>query len=442
MKHNDKNKEFAQTRYLDQTGHYYKLDNAAIIMPSVSNSEDTFLFRLSATLDHPIEYRRMSDSLSLISRRFPYFTVELKRGVFWYYFQPLHKIPRLETDSSSPCMNFNLHKHGQFPFRVRVQGNRIACEFNHSLTDGTGGMTFLKSLLAEYFRQGGIESTPQPDIFSPGSSVNQEEVEDAYQRFYQKGYPGPAPLPRAFHIDSSRLDHTYRITSASMLLADLLKAAKARNASLTELLVAAQLEAYLTLWIDTRRSSRKKIGNNIAIEVPVNVRKFYPTQTLRNFSLYVMICLDPRLGNWTFDELVTYVRNVMRIENDERMIARQIARNAGSMRSLCVRLVPLFIKDFFGRLFFVKFGQSGITSFISNLGAVNMPPEIASHIKRFDFIPAPSNDTRTNSSFLSWQDTVYFNFGSRVKSREIERRFFTRIASLGIPVTLDPVMED
>jgi len=420
------------TRFLDQTGHWYILDNAAVIMPAVSNRED-----------HPIEYLLMSDALASVSRRFPYFMVELKRGFFWYYFQPLHKIPELESDPPWPCMDFNVHKNHQFPFRIRIKADRIACEFSHALTDATGAMTFLKSILAEYFRQKGVESSPAPDIFLPDSSVAPEESEDAYQRYYKEGTPEPFPLPLAYHLDSPRLkNRNYRVTSAAIPLAGLLKAAKDRNASMTELLVAALLEAYLNFWAHSNRRSRAQKGKNIAIEVPVNMRKFYSTLSLRNFSLYVLVCLDARLGTWTFDELVTYVRNVMRVENDERIIARQIARNAGSTRIIAVRLVPLFIKDFFAKIFFRSFGQSVITSFISNLGPVSLPPEIAPHVRRFDFIPAPSNDTRTNASVLSWQDTVYLNFGSRVTTREIERRVLSRIASLGIPVNLDPVLED
>jgi hypothetical protein len=38
-------------------------------------------------------------------------------------------------------------------FRVIVYHNRIAVEFFHSLTDGTGALIFLKNLVAEYLEQ-------------------------------------------------------------------------------------------------------------------------------------------------------------------------------------------------------------------------------------------------------------------------------------------------
>lgn len=431
------------TRFFDQHGHWYILDSAAVIMPAVSNQSETFLFRISATLDHPVKVLKLQQALDRTVQRYPYFLVELRRGMFWYILQPLHRRVVLESDSVWPCMDFNVHRHGQFMFRVRVGGRRIACEFNHALSDGTGCINFLRTLLVVYFELIGIRCKDLSTVLMPGDTVPDEEFEDAYHRYYKKGVPGPISLPRAFKIDSPLLDGMkYRITSARIPIADLNRAAKQRGITMTELLVAALMEAWLEEYRASSRRSRRKSGHTIGIEVPVNMRKFYPTKSLRNFSLYVMVCLDARLGNWHFDELAKYVHHQMRIENDERLIARQISRNNGGLRNIFVRLTPLFVKDFFGRLFFSMLGQSMITSFISNLGPVQLPEELVPHIERFDFIPAPNKDTRTNASVLSWQDNMYINLGSRVRSREIERRFYSCLATIGLPVYLDPVVED
>ncbi|MBU0935130.1 MAG: hypothetical protein KKI09_07515 [Spirochaetes bacterium] len=431
------------TRFLDQMGHWYVLDSAAVIMPAVSTLSETFLFRMSATLDHPVNVALMQKALDRTVERYPYFLVELRRGFFWYLMQPMYKKPRLEADSAWPCMNFNVHKHGQVMFRVRLSGARVACEFHHAMTDGTGCINFLKTLLHQYFELGGVCCADPGDIFVPGQPVSEDEFEDAYHRYYKPGIPGPAKLPRAFKIDSPVMkDMKYRITAARLPLAQVSEVAKSYGISMNDLLVAALMEAWLEEYKNSSKAARRKTGHNIGIEVPVNMRKFYPTKSLRNFSLYVMVCLDARLGNWHFDELAKYVHHVMRIENDERIIARQITRNCGSLRIPLVRTTPLFVKDFFGRIFFQKMGQSMISSFISNLGPVKLPPEIAGHVRRFDFIPAPNKDTRTNASVVVWQDSMYVNLGSRVKSRAIEQRFYSRLAALGISVHLDPVEED
>ncbi len=431
-----RNRKHAKTQVIDETGAWYTLDNAAIIMPAINNDVETGIFRMSATLDHPIRYDAMQKALAKAIERYPYYRVELRRGFFWYYFEPSKTLPVLEADEGSPSMGYSIHRRGNLLFRVRIKAHRVAVEFNHTLTDGTGAINFLKTLLVLYFKECGIEVQNTGDVLLPGQPISEEEFEDAYHKHYKADIPGPLPLPKAYHLNSKLLDkHTYRVTYAHIPLQPLLDYARQHKASVTEVLVAALMEAYIEAW--KRTPPKKRDGNNIAVEVPVNMRKFYPTKTLKNFSLYVMVCLDPRLGNWTFEELVEYVHNVMRIENDERMIARQIARNAGGGRNIIVRLVPLIIKDFFARLFFSTLGQSLITTFISNLGAVTLPEEIAKHVRRFDFIPAPSADTKTNASCLSWQDTFYISFGSRVESTEIEQHFFSRIASLNIPVYID-----
>ena len=41
----------------------------------------------------------------------------------------------------------------QCAFRVLVYKNRVAVEFFHALTDGTGALVFVKTLLAEYLSE-------------------------------------------------------------------------------------------------------------------------------------------------------------------------------------------------------------------------------------------------------------------------------------------------
>jgi len=122
----------------------------------------------------------------------------------------------------------------------------------------------------------------------------------------------------------------------------------------------------------------------------------------------------------------------MKLEYDRMSIAKHLSRNAGSARSLAVRIVPLGIKDIFARILFAKFGETMLSGFISNLGSVKMPPGFAPHIRSFGFIPAPSLTTMTNASMLSWGDELRISFGSLARPRALERYFFERLRSLDL----------
>jgi hypothetical protein len=439
-----KNARKARTKFQDVTGDWYILDNAAVIMPAVSDSVSTSLFRVSADLDAPVHLPSLQLALDRTARRFPYFCVELRRGFFWYFLEPYGKRILVEADAASPCQGFQVRKKGQCLYRVRARGKRISCEFSHTLTDGTGGMRFLKNLLVEYCRLRGTEAGgADPDVYDLEAAPLPEETEDAYNRHFPGSYPHPQKLEKAFHLPKDNLPrHDYRILTGTIPLGPLLAKAKEYGVSLTEFLAATYLDALQEVFFSLDPAARSKARPYAGLEIPVNMRRFYPTGTNHNFTLFIIVGEDFRLGRRSFEELVQRTHHRMRIEVDAKSIARQISRNVGGSRMLAVRLVPLCIKDFFARLLFASLGESLVSGFLSNLGTVSLPPGTASRVERLDFYPAPSRVTRTNASLVTWKDKVYLSFGSLTRSRELERFFFTHLRSLGIPVRVECNLED
>ncbi|MDH7483166.1 MAG: hypothetical protein QHH01_00910, partial [Spirochaetales bacterium] len=429
--------QFIHTRRQDESGIWYALDNAGTIMPSVTDDIVSSLFRFEAELDAPVDIQALREALKRTVRRMPYFNVRLRRGIFWYYFEQCSDDPPVFPDSPSPCQQWDIRKAEARMFRTRASGSVIAVEFSHALTDGTGGLTFFKTLLANYFLVQGVDPGADPsasewkDILLEGRPSPQE-FEDAYQRYFPKGLPAPDQSPKAFHLQSKLLPRgTYRVISGELSTQDALKEARHRGVSLTELLTAVYLDTLQQLWL---ASPVKE--SSIAVEVPINLRLLFPSPTMRNFSLFVIIKEDMRLGARSFDELVKRTHYQMKLEYDRMSIAKHLSRNAGSARNLAVRLVPLVVKDLAARMLFSKFGESMLSGWISNIGQVTMPPGFASRIERFGFIPAPSRTTMTNASVISWGDRLVIAFGSLAESRDMERLFFTRLRQLGLTVSV------
>jgi hypothetical protein len=432
----------ARIAFHDETGTWYGLDNAATIMPAISDTVSTSLFRIEVRVDHEVDPLVLTKALRRTGDRFPYFVVELRRGFFWYYLERHTQARLVRQDSACPCQDYNINKRGNALIRIMAEGRRIAGEFSHALTDGSGGLRFMQTMLTEYFRLRGVHPGAAlgegefADIYRIDDLPKAEEYEDAYNRHFTRKLPIPDPGIPAFQIRSATLPrHRFRITSGTLPLAPLLAKAKSYGVSLTELFAAVYLDALQEIWLASGKRAQKRWL--LGVEIPVNMRKFYPTLSNRNFSLFVIVNQDMRLGKRDFDEIVLRAHRQLRMENDERTIARQITRNVGGSRNLAVRLVPLFVKDFFAHILFAKMGESLISGFVSNLGRVAMPPGPAAHIERFDFIPTPSPVTLTNAAVLSWKDSVHINFGSLARSRELERLFFTRLRRLGLPVRVE-----
>ena len=161
--------------------HWVRLDNAAKIYPAARTRHWSNMFRLSVTLTEAVDTALLQQSLDATVPRFPTIAARLRRGIFWYYLQQLQQAPPVSQEQSYPLAFMHPQEARQCAFRVIVYQNRIAVEFFHSLTDGTGGMTFLKSLVAEYLqRKYAITIPVTHGILDRGEPPRQEEMEDCF----------------------------------------------------------------------------------------------------------------------------------------------------------------------------------------------------------------------------------------------------------------------
>ena len=416
----------------------YSLDNAAIIFSLVSSARISALFRLSVTLKEPINVNILQQALENIIVRFPYFRVELRKGLFWYYWRTNLGIPKVIADSKSPCEEMPIRKKGIFPIRVRAFQNRIAVEYHHSLTDGTGGYTFLKALLGEYLKIKGIEVEDWGDIFRPHVNLDPEEYEDAYKRYYKKDVPRIKRISKAYHLPYKlEKKGVYHVTTGIVPVDKLLKITREINVSLTEFLVAIYIEAIQEILCSSPLRVRRRTKNPIRISVPINLRRIYPSKTLRNFTLMLTPGIDPRLGKHTFDEILNHVYHYMRTEISDKLVSQTVKRNVQASLNPIVRLIPLVIKQLAGRAIYMQLGEKLYSGSFSNLGRVQVPKEFEEHIESFQFIPGYNPVRKVGCSVVSFKNNLYINFGRVCEEAEVERYFFKKLVKLGLPVKIE-----
>lgn len=421
---------------------WYVLDNAAAFMPALTDRTETLVFRISATLTERIQLPALQKAVVNMAPRFPYYQVELRHGFFWYYLEPLTgRIPQPSADSKYPCLNMRVRHRGRFLYRVRAYHSRIAAEFCHVLCDGYGARIYLNAVLAEYFRLLGHDLSEVQGVFKPDEIPAPEESEDAFKRYSKQDIPSPGMAKKAFHLPSRPLlPGQYRVITGEMPLSQLLSLAKAQGATLTEFLVAIYLAAIQDIYHELPDPVKRRQHPLLSVEVPVNLRRLFPSITMRNFSLYVLPALDTRLGFYEFPEIVKRVHHYMQGEINVKNISMQITRNVGGGQSMIIRMLPLFLKGIAARLVYKHMGEDTFSGLFSNLGSVELPEPMASRIERFDFIPAPSRQCKTTANAVSWKDRLYICFGSLAVSTELEKHFFTRIVGLGVPVTIESNM--
>jgi hypothetical protein len=169
----------------------------------------------------------------------------------------------------------------------------------------------------------------------------------------------------------------------------------------------------------------------------VDLRRLFPSRSLRNFALYTTPEIDPRLGAYTFDEICDAVRHRMGLEVNVKVMSAKIAANVGSEKLLAVKLMPLFLKNIVLKAVFLSVGERKSCLSMSNLGAVKLPAEMAQYVKRMDFILSSQSSQPHNCGILSYGDILYINFIRNIREPALEYHFFRVLQSHGLPVTAE-----
>jgi len=420
------------TLYKDRLGHYYILDNAGSIMPTVSDTTYTSLFCFFCKLKDDIQKDTLQIALEKTIKRYKYLYCRLRKGLFWYYLEELDLKPEIDDEIEPVCTKYSIIKSPLF--RVRAKDKRISVEFSHALTDGTGAIEFLKTLLYEYFKLLGY-NLPSENIITTDSIIDPEEYEDGYKKYYLKNIPKPEPLPIAFHLPGKLLPkETYRVTFGYCKVNEILKIAKSKNLTLTEFLNGIYIYCLQEIYFSIDEKKRKRYSPHIAFETPINLRKIHPCKTMRNFSLFLLTKIDCRMGKYSLDEIFELTHLQMQAELKKKEHLKMIKRNVASEYVFALRLVPLFLKTIILRSAFYYLGDGLVTSFLSNIGQINISNEYYNLVEHFDFIPAPGKASKTNCSVVSFNNVLSISFGSRIHDREIERLFFSTLVSMGLEV--------
>lgn len=415
---------------------WFRLDNAAKIYPAARRRNWTNVFRQSVTLCENVDADVLKKALEVTIKRFPSIAARLRKGAFWYYLQQVEAAPEICEEYSYPLTYMCKEEMRKCAFRVIVYYNRIAVEFFHSLTDGTGALVFLKNLVAEYIEQKyGVKVPCENGIVERKTQPTEEELEDCFPK-----NAGTIPASRkdtnAWHMyGEPQKDGFLNLTCFRVPVKEALELAHKYGATLTVFMSAVMMQALLNL--QNEKNPNIKRQKRIKLLIPVNLRQLFPSNTLRNFAMYTIPELDPRLGEYTFEEICEVIKHKMGAEITAKHMSSVIATNVNDEKNPLVRLIPLPLKDAVMKAIFDSVGEKKSCLTLSNIGRVKVPEEMGKYIKRFDFILGVQAAAPYNCGMLSYGDTVYINFIRNIQDAELELHFFAVLQKLGLSAIVE-----
>ena len=191
MKNKAEKKHTAGGYFSERDIKWDKLDNTANLFPVIAGEDMTNVYRISVTLKEEINPQKLQEALDIILPKFGGFNVRLRQGVFWYYFEENGKrAPKVRKEDDYPCRFIVQNKNRSYMFRVTYYDNRINLEVFHVLTDGMGGINFIKELTYQYLRLAHPELKARVgDSLSSETSLNREDsFLKNYKKCHAKGY--------------------------------------------------------------------------------------------------------------------------------------------------------------------------------------------------------------------------------------------------------------
>ena len=425
---------------INQTGRirkdeWYKLDLSAIVYPTLQRRDFSSVYRLSAVLTDAIDPAVLQKALDRTLPRFPTYKTAIRKGLFWRYMEPNNRPgPYVQEDIKNPCMPMPFKSNNRYLIRVYYYRNRISLEAHHCLGDGTGGMCLLQTLTAVYLELLGHPVRPEGFVLDVTKDPDPEELEDAYMRYANAQVCPPRPAQKTYRVRGTKEPfYTLNIIDGVLSVKEVMAAAGKYGATVTEYLNSVLLYALLQKQADEPHNRLRPVR----IAMPVNLRRFFPSKTLRNFITMVYPAIDPRLGEYTFEEIVRQTHNYMRYYINEKFLRGDITTNASTQRNPLVRVVPLFIKDFVVRTFYMRVQDRNSSAGLTNMGAMHVPEDMKPYIERFDIYMGQPFSSRTNCAVISYGDVLTINFASSIVETDVERLFFRRLVQDGIHIKIE-----
>jgi NRPS condensation-like uncharacterized protein len=412
---------------------WYRLDNAAKIYPAILGKKDTCVYRISATLKETIDPELLQRAVNDCKTRFPSIFVKMRAGFFWYYFEPNEKAPLVREESPRVNQLIDAHRNNDYRFTVFYYRKRVSLECFHALCDGYGAAELLKAILFRYFELAGCAMDSEGRVLTPDQGPDPAELEDSFQKYYSSAAGQSAKVPRAYHIRDKRFPgYSDSGLIVGRVPSDRLVAiARSKGATVTE-----YLAALLTYSIWAAYGESGAIRRPINLSIPVNLRGFFPSRSLRNFSLFFYTSMAFGPGGATFEEILRKVQSDFVEGKAKDRLQLNLNSNVAMEKLAIIRLCPLAMKNVALRIASTLLGDSPNTITLSNLGTIEIPASMRSRIEDLEAVLSCNSAKANNVAVVSCAGTTAICFARSIYETKIEKSFFGRLADAGAPVEI------
>lgn len=409
----------------------FALDNAGKIYPAAMTKKWNAVFGVSAYMDEPVCLPSLRQAVADLAGRFPSMYVRLKHGFLWDSLVPATNLDIVEPAGDSPCKMMQVDSDKPL-FRVVYNGCEIRAEFFHAVTDGTGGFEFLKALVLRYLQLCGKAEGCVTGVRMVNENPAPAEVRDDFLQIYKKGNRCSRADSNAYQIPLKQEENYLSRTEICVPVDQLKSLAKTRyGCTVTQYIAAAYAMALLSVYENDPQAGRKPVK----LSVPVNLRRYWESDTLRNFSSYITLDVTPQ-GQYTFEKVLELIQQGMAAKIRKELLFKNVCQNVADEKMLIARMAPNAIKKLFMRSAFHMYGEKKFTSTVTSVGYMKLPPALEAHVRYMTATLGQTALNPINCTIVSFCNTLCVNVTSVSHDHRVEAYLTDLFRAQGLPVRL------
>lgn len=410
--------------------YWRRLDNSAKIFPISAGKKYSTVFRLSVVLTEKINAEILKIAVNKALVQYQFFKVKLKNGFFWNYFEYNSKDIVIEEEKEYPCKYIEPKENNNYLFKVTYFDKKINIDIFHSLTDGNSGVMFFKEIVYNY-----IELTHKEEFEDELRIKRKVDIstEDSYIKNYDKKTKPKTSSKKAYKLGGKKLKLGAISAIHEIINVNQLKEEAKKN----QVTITQYLTAVLIYSIYNANYLKYKGKRPIKVCIPVNLKKYFPSNTISNFFSYITLeaeCYKKNLK--TFEQILEFVKKDFEKRLTQEEIQKTMSGNVKLGINPIIKIIPLALKKPIVRLSYIEIRKYTTTTF-SNIGRVGIIGKYQKYIENFLMLIAPEPVEKIKCSACSFENNIVFTFTSILDDCKIEKEFYDFLKEKNIDVKIE-----
>ena len=417
-----------------KTLEWRKLDNSAKIFPISGGKKYSTVFRFSAVLNEKVNPLVLEKAVKIALEKYRSFKVRMKNGFFWNYLEYNTKDPIIEEEKDYPCKYINPKTNNNYLFKVTYFDVKINIDIFHSLTDGNSGSLFFREIIYSY-----LEIAHPEDFQEELRRYRKTEytIEDSYVKNYDKKAKNNNSSKKAYVLKGKKI----KLGAISAIheiidLNALKQETKNQNCTITQYITALLIYSIYNANF-LQENKNKIIKKPIKICIPVNLKKYFQSETISNFFSYITVEAEiDKLKLYTFEKILEFVKQDFQKKLTEEEIKKTMSSNVKLGINPFIKMIPLILKKPIVKLSYIEIRKYTTMTF-SNIGRIGIIGNYKKYIDDFFMLIAPEPVEKIKCSACSFENHIVVTFTSILDNCDIEKQFYEFLTQKGISVKIE-----